>query len=100
MIIKDKSIYLDYTKDIATKVNALCAKIPTEQSTHRQDIEKIRAKISAKILLITELANQKVGLIPNSDWMQYKKEIDSLYNQLSTKVKQALAHPVSHEIVR
>ena len=42
MIIKDKSIYLNYIKNIENKVNDICKKISlaTMQGPIKQDIEK------------------------------------------------------------
>ena len=69
MIIKDKSVYLNYTKDIETKVNNLCAKISltTIQGSLKQEIARIRVKILAKVFLIKDLATQEKGSVPNFD---------------------------------
>lgn len=94
MIIKDKSIYLNYAKDIETKVNNLCAKISltTIHEPLKQEIEKVRVKILANVFLIKDLATQETGLIPNADWIQYQKDIDALYKHLSDKVNEAIAY--------
>lgn len=36
------------------------------------------------------LANQEVGLIPHSDWVQYQNDIDKWCTELQTKVNQAV----------
>ncbi|MDW3024560.1 MAG: hypothetical protein R8N50_02630 [Alphaproteobacteria bacterium] len=102
MILKDKSIYLNYAKDIETKVNNLCAKISltTMQGPLKQEIEKIHVKILAKVFLIKDSATQETGLIPNSDWIQYQKDIDTLYKQLSYSINKALRGQKTQEIVR
>ena len=98
MIIKDETIYLNYTKEVRSKVENLCAKIPfaTSQSL-KQDIEKTRVKIFAKISLIEVLALKEVGLIPNTDWMHYQKEIDELLKELSGKIGNAICYSKRHE---
>lgn len=83
MIKKDKSVYLDYIKDIETKANALCAKIAL--GTASKDIEKLRVKIAAKTTLLTQKANSD-RLIPNEDWVKFKEEINALYQELADKV--------------
>ena len=102
MIFKDKSVYLNYAKDIENKVNNLCAKVSltTMQNPLKQEIEKIRVKILAKVFLIKNLANQETGLIPNSDWIQYQKDIDTLYKQLSDSINRASRGQKSQEITR
>ncbi|MBO4738675.1 MAG: hypothetical protein J5606_03840 [Bacteroidales bacterium] len=98
MIIKDERIYLNYTKDIRSKVENLCTKIPlaTPQSL-KQDIEKIRVTIFAKIGLIEIKALPEFGLIPNSDWVRYQKEIDELLKELSGKIGNAICYSKRHE---
>jgi hypothetical protein len=102
MIVKDKSVYLNYVKDIENKVKSLCSNVSfaTMQDKLKQDIEKTRVQIMSKVFLIKNLANQETGLIPNSDWVQYQKEIDSLYQNLSSMVKKATTYSKPHEIVR
>ncbi len=102
MIIKDKSIYLNYVKDIENKVNDICKKISlaTMQGPIKQDIEKTRIKILGKVFLIKNLANQETGLIPNSDWLQYQKDIDTLYKQLSDSINKASRCKKTQESVR
>ena len=57
----------------------------------KQDIDKICINIFAKTSLLTLKANQEVGLIPNIEWMQYKQDIEKLYQSLSNAVQQAVA---------
>ena len=90
MIVTDKSVYLDYVQSIKNKVDKICEK--TASTVMSNAVTKIRARIFAKILLITELANQEVGFIPNSDWIKYKNEIDGLYEQLVELVNGRASH--------
>lgn len=83
MIKKDKSVYLDYIKDIETKVNTLCAKVAPGATS--KDIEKLRIKIAAKTTFLTQKANSD-RLIPNADWVNFKEEIDVLYQELADNV--------------
>ncbi|MFQ6739721.1 MAG: hypothetical protein ACLRFJ_03600 [Alphaproteobacteria bacterium] len=99
MIKKDKSVYLDYITDIGKKVNALCAKVAPGAVS--KDIEKLRVKIAAKTTLLTQKANSD-KLIPNADWVNFKQEIDSLYQELADKVNRcaACAPQMNNSIVR
>lgn len=99
MIKKDKSVYLDYVQDIKTKVDGLCAKVAP--GTASKDIEKLRVKIVAKTTLLTQKANSD-KLIPNADWVKFKQEIDSLYQELADKVNRcaACAQQIDNSISR
>lgn len=102
MIIKDKSIYLDYVEDIENKMKNLCKNISsaTMQDSLKQDIEKTRVDILAKIFLIRNLAEQETGFIPNIDLVRYKKEINELYEHLSNIVKgRVLRHNTNEKIL-
>ena len=89
MIVKDKSIYLNYVKDIEEKIKKLCSNVSfvTMPDTLKQDPEKVRVKISAKLALLTQKANQP-ELIPNAEWVNFKQEINALYQELADKVNQ------------
>lgn len=99
MIKKNKSVYLDYIKDVEKKVNALCAKVAPGAAS--KDIEKLRVKIAAKTTLLTQKAHQD-GLIPNADWVKFKQDIDALYQELADKVNRcaACAPQMNNSIVR
>lgn len=88
MIIKDDSVYLDYVKDIETKVNNLFKGIAAiaMSDAERQKIDEIRVKIFGKTSMVRMLVSQKTGLIPNADWIKYKVDIDALYRDLSDKI--------------
>jgi len=92
MIVKDISVYLDYVADINKKVNDLYAKISSVTEHKKTDIDALRVKILAKTNLITMLANQEVGLIPHSDWVQYQSDIDKWLTELENKVNTAVAN--------
>lgn len=104
MIVTDKSVYLNYVNDIENKVKSLCSNVSfaAMQDTLKQDIEKTRVQIMSKVFLIKNLVNQKTGLIPNSDWVQYQKDINALYKQLSDKINKAVSYSKTHglEITR
>ena len=99
MIKKDKSIYLDYIKDIEIKMDTLCAKVAL--TVVSKDIEKTRIKISAKLALLTQKANSD-KLIPNADWVKFKQDIDALYQELADKVNRcaACAQQIDNSISR
>lgn len=99
MIKKDKSVYLNYIKDVEKKVNALCAKVVPGAVS--KDIEKLRVKIAAKTTLLTQKANSD-KLIPNADWVKFKQEIDSLYQELAGKVNsfEICATQMNNSVVR
>ena len=99
MIKKDKSVYLNYIKDVEKKANALCAKVAP--GTASKDVEKLRVKIATKTTLLTQKANQD-GLIPNADWVKFKQEIDALYQELADNVNRctACAPQINNSIVR
>ncbi len=98
MIIKDETIYLNYTKDIRSKVENLCAKIPLATSqTLKQEIENIRVAIFAKLSLIEIKALPDFGLIPYSDWIRDQKEIDELFKDLSGKIGNAICYSKRRE---
>lgn len=89
MIIKDETVYLNYIQDIENKVNNLCkniSHIPLSDA-QRQSIEKICTRIFSQTALLSTRA--KLGLILNSDWIQFKQEINGLYEQLSNTVNTA-----------
>ncbi len=94
MIKKDASIYLDYIKDMETKVKNLCDGITSIaiSDIHKQAIEKQRMQIFSKITLLAHRATCDVGFIPHFQWIQCQKEIDDLYKQLSDTVNQAMAY--------
>lgn len=93
MIIKDKSVYLNYIQDIENKVNGLCKSISVIPllDAQKQSIEKICAQIFSKTALLSMRAKSKTGLISNSDWVCFKQEIDGLYEQLSDAVNKTIA---------
>jgi len=92
MITKDKSAYLDYVAGINKKVDDLYTKISSIGGSMKKDIDALRLKIITKTNLITLLANQKIGLIPHSDWVQYQSDIDKWLTELENKVNVAVAN--------
>lgn len=93
MRTKNKSIYLNYVKDIETKVTDIYAKLKSVFiiNTQKQSIEKQRDDIFAKTSLLTLRANQD-ALIPNAEWIAFKKEIDDLYKNFCDTVNQSIEY--------
>ncbi len=83
MIIKDKTIYLNYVNDVKSKIANILKNIEQASLTDTTK-EKIRInclKIDAITSLI-ELHANSPRLIPNIEWLGWQKDIDDLFNEM------------------
>jgi len=98
MIIKDKTTYLNYIQDVENKVKKLYNNIGLVplSDVQRQSIEKICAQIFSKTALLSIRVTATTGFIPNSDWIQFKQEVNGLYEQLSNTVNAVIAAEEIH----
>ena len=92
MIKKDKSIYLNYAKDIITKVDSIQKKLASTTLTaeQKQDVEKQRIRILARIDLVKIKANSN-ELIPETTWQQTQEEINCLDIHLFNTTNQLIS---------
>ncbi len=92
MIIQDKKGYLDYIKRMEADVNNLYNSINSNlvSETSKKEVEKIRSKILGKLVVISVKLSD-YDIIMQSDWEEYKKQIDDLYKEMSDKVNQIIA---------
>ena len=92
MIIQDKKGYSDYIKRMEVDVNNLYNSINSNlvSETSKKEVEKIRSKILGKLVVISVKLSD-YDIIMQSDWEEYKKQIDDLYKEMSDKVNQIIA---------